>query len=531
MSNKNYDIAVIGGGHNGLVCANYLARAGLSVAVFEGRDQVGGCCTTDEILPEYRNSTLAYSLNQFDKDVEQDLHLAHHGLKTLKRRTGAISLLPDGRYLSIGAAPQDNHAEIAKFSEKDADAHLAFRQELDECAYILRRYMQRRAPNFSGGMNEIWDFFKAGRRFRRLSVSRKEKLMNLMTMSLGDYLDLWFDHDAIKGFYSAFGLLGNYVHPYASGSAYSLLQNLGEIDGNARYVEGGMGALSSALVKSAESKGVEIFTGSSVQEVLTDTDQDRPVGHGIKLSDGRFIRAKRVVANCTPSVLYTQLLGEQNLPAGFLKRMRNYKYSSGTLKINVAMKDLPKFTALTSRGDQSVFLNRPINICPSLEYAERAFHDGRIRGFARRPVISMSIPTLSDPSLAPEGHHVASIMCQHYGFNLPDDLEWSNIVDEAVDDVFDLLESHAPGFRDLVVGHTAVTPREMEAKFGLTGGDIYHGAMQLNQMFAFRPAAQFADYRTPVENLYICGAGAHPGGGVTGLPGKLCAAEVLKDAA
>lgn len=530
---KEYDAVIIGAGHNGLVCANYLARAGLSVKVFEKMEQVGGACITEDIAEGYRNSTLAYTLNQMARKIIDELQLENHGLELLRHKSGAISLLPEGRHLMISDDARETHAEISKFSVKDADAHLAFRQELQEIYQILQRFRQDRPPNYRGGIPEIMEFLKAGQKFRRLKIAQKEKIMNIMTMSLGDYLDMWFESDEVKGFYTSFGIIGNFVHPYSAGGAFSLLNHMESLNGTAHHVKGGMGALSDALAAAAKAKGVEIQTSNPVAEVVTDVSDGKNrsgLTYGIKLENGEFIKTKRVIANCTPYILYNNLLRADHLPTGFLKRMQSYKYASGTMKINVALSQLPKFTSFASQSPKPEMFNRPINICPSLNYAERAFHDGRIRGFARKPVVSMMIHSIADKTLAPEGHYVASIMCQHYNIKLPDELKWETLKDEAVEDVFDMMNTYAPNFKSSVLHTQVITPEELEKTYSLTGGDINHGAMQLNQMFSFRPAAKFADYRTPIKDLYLCGAGAHPGGGVSGLPGMLCASEVLKDA-
>lgn len=530
---KEYDAVIIGGGHNGLVCANYLAMAGLSVKVFERREIVGGGCITEALAEGYKCSTLAYSLGQMTQKIIDELDLKTHGLELIRQRPGAISLLPEGRHLMITDDARETHAEISKFSTKDADAHLAFRSEIQDCAQALQSFRQDRPPNYRGGMTEIFDFFKTGQKFRRLNVTQKEKIMNIMTMSLGDYLDMWFESEEVKGFYTAFGTIGNFVHPYAAGSAFALLTHMGDLNGNSYQVKGGMGAVTKSLADAAKSRGVEIQTDAEVEEVVTESSDGlnrSGLTYGVKLKNGEFVKSRRVIANCTPYILYNDLIRHDHLPTGFFKRMQNYKYVSGSLKINVALSELPKFSSFSAQNPKADVFNRPINICPSINYAERAFHDGRIRGFSRKPVVSMMIHSIADKSLAPDGHYVVSLLCQHFNRKLPDDLKWDTVKDEAAEDVFEIVNSYAPNFKSSMLHHQVITPLDMEKTYGFTGGDIHHGAMQLNQMFSFRPAAKFADYRTPIQDLYMCGAGAHPGGGVSGLPGMLCAREVLKDA-
>jgi len=536
MPNKTYDAVIIGAGHNGLTCAGYLARAGLSVKIIERRDIVGGAAVTEEFHPGFRNSTCSHIVGALNDDVVRDLELNRFGMELIKREAGVISALSDGRHLIISDDDTQNDIEISKFSKKDAENYKLFSAELDEIAKLLRPLVENRPLNIGGGWPELWSALKTGNRFRKLKTESQETLLTFMTTSIGDYLDSWFESNEIKGLFAGGGLTGSMMHPYNSGSAYMLLHwHLGHTDGKQGawyHAKGGMGNITQAMAKSAEAYGVDIETGITVKELIIDTDvKSQRTGKttGVVLDDGRLIKAKIVIANCTPKILFTQLMDSKLLPASFEKRVQNYKYGSGTFRVNVALSELPDITSLKSLDDPAQIMKRSIIISPSIEYMEHAYRDARIRGFARKPSISMNIPTLLDDSLAPEGQHIASLLCQHFNAILPDNLDWDQIKDEATDAVLDTINAVAPNFRDTVLGIQALSPKDLENEYSLTGGDLFHGAMHLDQIYTLRPAAGYADYRMPVQNLYLCGAGAHPGGGVSGLPGKLSAQEILKD--
>jgi len=518
------------------LCWVFGARAGLSVKIIERRDIVGGAAVTEEFHPGFRNSTCSHIVGALNDDVVRDLELNRFGMDLIKREAGVISALSDGRHLIISDDDTQNDTEIGKFSKKDAESYKLFSAELDEIAKLLRPLVENRPLNIGGGWPELWSALKTGNRFRKLKTESQEKLLTFMTTSIGDYLDSWFEGNEIKGLFAGGGLTGSMMHPYNSGSAYMLLHwHLGHTDGKQGawyHAKGGMGNITQAMAKSAEAYGVDIETGIIVKELIIDTDvKSQRTGKttGIVLDDGRLIKAKVVIANCTPKILFTQLMDSKLLPTAFEKRVQNYKYSSGTFRVNVALSELPDITSLKSLDDPAQIMKRSIIISPSIEYMEHAYRDARIRGFARKPSISMNIPTLLDDSLAPEGQHIASLLCQHFNAILPDNLDWDQIKDEATDAVLDTINAVAPNFRDTVLGIQALSPKDLENEYSLTGGDLFHGAMHLDQIYTLRPAAGYADYRTPVQNLYLCGAGAHPGGGVSGLPGKLSAQEILKD--
>lgn len=532
------DVAIIGAGHNGLTCAAYLARAGLKVIVLESRDTVGGAAVTTEFVEGFRNSTLSWSVSMLSPRVMRDLELEKHGLELLPRAPGVLSALPGGRHMIIGGDDKTTQAEIAKFSKRDSERHPEFLAELRRLASLLRELAEERPPNIGGGVREVWNWIKTGNRLRKLPREVKEKLVTLMTAPLGDYLDGWFESDEVKGFYAGEASCGNFVHPYAAGSAFVLLhQAMGAVKGEPGsrwHAKGGMGAITQAMAKSAEAAGAEIRTNAPVRSVLTTTGTEGGAAavkvRGVVLEDETEITARMVAANCTPKLLFTKLVDAALLPKPFHVRMKNWRCASGTLRMSVALAELPQITSLKGAEDIEKQMQRPINISPSPFYMEKAWQDARVHGTARQPFVSMFIPSLLDDTLAPDGQHVAGLFCQHFNPELADGMDWDHLKDEAADHVIEAVTEIAPNFRDAILGMEVISPKDMETQYGLTGGDIYHGAMHADQLFSLRPAAGYADYRTPLKNLYLCGAGAHPGGGVTGTPGRLAAKEIIRDA-
>jgi len=532
-----YDVIIIGAGHNGLTCAGYLARAGLKVKVLERRPIIGGAVVTEEFFPNFKNSVGAYLVGMLNPAVIKDLELSRYGLEFMERPNGMMSALPEGRHLIVSKHPNADDTEISKFSPRDAEAHKDFLKELDDIAFLLRSIIESAPINFGGGWPEIWKTLKIGNKFRKLTTEQQERLSVFMTSSIGDYLDSWFESKELKGLYAGEASIGNMVHPYSAGSAYILLyHHLGYINnkqGSWWHAKGGMGAITQAMAKSALAYGVEIEVNTSVKEIITETvwnnGQSTIQAHGVILEDGSKLYAKSVAANCTPPHLFNDLIDSNTLSKPFAKRMKNWRCGSGSFRMNVALSELPEITSLSGVEQAEVEMQRSIHISPSVDYIEQAYRDARIRGFARKPFITMNIPSLIDESLAPQGQHVASLFCQHFNYDLPDGLDWDHIKEEAADVIIEAINDIAPNFRKSILGMQILSPKDLETTFGLTRGDISHGAMHLDQLFALRPAAGHSDYRMPVQNLYLCGAGAHPGGGVTGLPGKLSAQQILKD--
>ena len=524
-----YDAIIIGAGHNGLSCATYLGRAGLKVKVIERRPVIGGAAVTEEFHPGFRNSVAAYTVGLLNPKVIQDLALHDHGLRIVERRVQNFLPDLDGRYLLAGEGRTAR--EIAKFSNKDAERYAAFSREIDAIADVLRGLVLAPPPNVVEGFSRrsITEMLRAGgvaNRLRRLGLEEMRAFVDLFTKSAGDYLDNWFEGALIKALYGFDAVVGNYASPYTPGTAYVMLHHaFGEVNGKRRvwgHAIGGMGSISLAMAKAARGHGVEIETSAPVLELIIENAR----AAGVMLEDGRAIRAKTVIAGINLKLLYTRMIPADALPAAFLTRMQRWRCGSGTFRVNVALSELPRFTALPEAGDHHT---AGIILAPSLAYMDRAYQDARTFGWSRQPIVEMLIPSTLDDSLAPSGAHVASLFCQHVAPELPDGSSWDTHRDAVADLMIETVDRYAPGFRRAVVGRQVLTPLDLERDFGLLGGDIFHGALTLDQLFSARPMLGHADYRGPIAGLYHCAAGAHPGGGVTGAPGHNAARIILAD--
>jgi phytoene dehydrogenase-like protein len=530
-SPSHYDALIIGAGHNGLTCAAYLALAGLKVKVVERRAVVGGAAVTEEFHPGFRNSVASYTVSLLNPKVIRDLELHRHGLKIVERR--AANFLPtlDGRYLLAGEGR--TKGEIAKFSRRDAERYDAFGQELEAIADVLRDVVLRSPPNVTEGsgarsLSELLKAATLGRSLSHLSMEHRRALLDLFTKSAADYLDAWFEGELVKALFGFDAVVGNYASPYTPGTAYVLLHHaFGEVNGKKGawgHAIGGMGAITQAMARSAASRGAEIETDAPVREVLIERDR----AAGVLLEDGRAIHADAVIANVTPRLLYTRLVSSDALPADFLRRIERWRCGSGTFRMNVALSKLPSFTALPG-SEPADHHTAGIIIAPSLSYMDRAYQDARREGWSREPIVEMLIPSTLDDSLAPPGAHVASLFCQHVAPELPEGRSWDDHREDVADRMIETVDRYAPGFKASVVGRQLLSPLDLERVFGLTGGDIFHGALSLDQIFSARPMLGYADYRGPISGLYLCGSGAHPGGGVTGAPGHNAARVVVQD--
>jgi len=526
-----YDVVIIGGGHNGLTCAAYLGMAGLKVKVLERRATVGGAAVTEEFHPGFRNSVAAYTVSLLNPKIIGDLRLFDYGLKIVERR--AQNFLPtlDGSYLL--AAQGRTESNIAKFSASDAERYAAFARELDSSADLLRDFVLQAPPNLTrgaklAGLGEVLKAGRLGNRLRRLSTENLQTLFDLITKSAGNYLDSWFEGELVKAWLGFDAIVGNYASPYTPGSAYVLLHHaFGEVNGKKRlwgHAIGGMGAITQAMARAAAAHGVEIATEAPVREVLIEKGR----AAGVVLENGQVVRGAAVAANVNPKLLYTAMIPPGALEPGFLRRMRGWRCASGTFRINVALSQLPSFTVLPGR-DCADHHTAGIILAPSLAYMDRAYCDARTSGWSRAPIIELVIPSTLDDTLAPAGTHVASLFCQHVAPQLPDGRAWSAHREQVADLMIETVDRYAPGFKSSVIGRQSLTPFDLEQVFGLTGGDIFHGALTLDQLFWARPALGYADYRGPLKGLYHCGSGAHPGGGVTGAPGHNAACAIISD--
>jgi phytoene dehydrogenase-like protein len=523
------DVVIIGAGHNGLTCAAYLAMAGLRVKVVERRKVVGGAAVTEEFHPGFRNSVAAYTVSLLNPKIIADLKLHDHGLRIVERRAQNFMPAPDGSYLLTGEGR--THQSVANLSERDAGRIDAFNGELQAIADVLRQFVLRAPPNIveGFGINTISEAVNAlgtANILRGLTLEQQRTLLDLFTRSAGDMLDDWFESDLLKALFGFDAIVGNYASPYAAGSAYVMLHHaFGEVNGKKGvwgHAIGGMGAITQAMASAARAHGAEIETDAGVREVMV--ERDRAVG--VILEDGDTIRAKYVVSNVNPKLLYTRLVPANALPAPFLDRIKTWRNGSGTFRINVALTTLPSFTALPGDGDH---LTAGIILGPSLGYMDRAWLDARQHGWSREPIVEILIPSTLDDSLSPPGQHVASLFCQHVAPQLPDGASWDAHRDEVADLMIATVDKSAPGFAASVIGRQILSPLDLEREFGLLGGDIFHGALTLNQLFSARPMLGHADYRGPLKGLYHCGSGAHPGGGVTGAPGHNAARAILGD--
>jgi phytoene dehydrogenase-like protein len=526
-----YDAVIIGGGHNGLVCAAYLAMAGQKVIVLERRGIVGGAAVTEEFHPGFRNSVAAYTVSLLNPKVIADLRLAEHGLRIVERKIANFLPLDDGRYLKAGGGR--THDEVAKFSTRDAGRLDAYGARLEAIADVLRVLALETPPNVVEGhpvaaISELIKSAKFANRLRHLGLDLQRELLDLFTNSAGDYLDHWFESSAIKAAYGFDGIVGNYASPYTPGSAYVLLHHcFGEVNGKKGtwgHAIGGMGAITQAMAKSAASHGTEIRLGTSVRAVIV--EKGRAVG--VVTDKGEAIRARAVVSNLNPKLLFGNLIDWAVLPDPFVERIMKYRNGSGTFRMNVALSELPDFTCLPGR-DLAEHHTAGIIMAPSLAYMERAYFDARTHGWSKQPIVEMVISSTLDDTLAPPGRHVASLFCQHVAPQLPGDASWDAHRDTVADLMIETVNAYAPNFKQSVLGRQVFSPLDLERTFGLVGGDIFHGALDLGQMFSARPMLGHADYRGPLPGLYMCGSGAHPGGGVTGLPGHNAAREILKD--
>ena len=523
-----FDVVIVGGGHNGLTCACYLAKAGHTVGVFERRSILGGAAVTEEFHPGFRNSTASYTVSLLNPKVIRDLRLAEHGLKVLERPMQNFLPLPDGRALTAGPDTARTTASVRTFSARDAERLPAYYKMLDAAVTLLRSQLLETPPADPRRLRDLWGTLQMGRQFRKLDASVQRDIHELFTRSAGDLLDHWFESDAVKALYGFDAVVGSYASPYTPGSAYVLLHHVfGEVNGKAGvwgHAVGGMGAITQAMATEARRLGVVLETDAPVKRIVV----ERGRATGIELEDGRVIQGRAVAANVGPKLLYLKLLGEGDVPAEVRARIERLRVGSATFRMNVALSELPKFTA-APRDDNGAHLGSGIILAPSLEYMDHAFADARLEGMSRKPIVEMLIPSTLDSSLAPKGAHVASLFCQHFSYKLPGGRDWRQETSRAIDLIFSTVESYAPNFRSSVVGFSALSPLDLEEKLGLAGGDIFHGALGLDQLWAARPMLGYGDYRTPLKSLYLCGSGAHPGGGVTGIPGHNAAREILRD--
>ncbi|MEA3018079.1 MAG: hypothetical protein QOI38_2801 [Sphingomonadales bacterium] len=522
MRERESDVLIVGAGHNGLVCAHYLAAAGLKVILLERRHVVGGAAVTEEFAPGFRNSTASYTLSLLNPEIIRDMRLYQHGLKVVLRKIDNFlpTLGPDHLLSGRGGLTR---REIARHSPKDAEGYDAYSAALGSVVAILRDWILRAPPNAGGGLGDVMAALKLGKAVRGMSAEEQRNLVDFFTKPAADILERYFETDIVQALFGFDAVVGNYASPYSPGSAYVLLHHLfGEAAGVAGawgHAIGGMGAISQAMAKAAREQGAEIILDAPVEEILVERGRAAGVVAG-----GKTYRAKAVAANVNPHFLFGTLLPDGAVAPEISRRMAGWAAESATFRINVALTELPRFTSLPEPGDH---LTAGIIVAPSLGHMDRAYVSARAEGWSREPVVEMLIPSTLDDSLAPPGRQVASLFCQHF----PYDIEggWEARADEAADHIIAYVDRYAPGFASSVIGRLALSPWHLEQRFGIPRGDIFHGKMSLDQLFSARPLLGHADYRMPLPGLYLCGSGAHPGGGVTGAPGHNAAQAILAD--
>jgi phytoene dehydrogenase-like protein len=527
LVSKEFDVIIVGGGHNGLVTAAYLAKAGRRVLVLESREMVGGCAVTEEIWPGYRVSTASYLASLMQEKVVRDLELERFGYRVDAKDPAFFSPFPDGTHLFMWQDRAKTLAEIAKFSKKDAEAYPKYEAHLERLAMVAESLLLTTPPNFPpAGVGDFIDYLKLLGHLRGLSKTEIVGLVKVFTQSASELLDEWFESEQLKVTLATDGVIGANGGPRSPGTAYILLHHcMGGVNGHRGlwgFVRGGMGTVSNAIADSARSRGVVIRTSAPVEKILV---QDGRAA-GVVLKDGEEIRVSIVASNLDPRRTFLQLMDARDLPADFLDGIRKFRSEGTSLKMNLALSGVPVFKALA--GNPGPQHKATMHICPSVEYIERAWDDAKYGKPSRSPLIEMTMPTMYDPTLAPPGHHIMGIFLQYAPYTLRD-TTWEQEREPYTERILDVIEEYCPNIRTIVVERQTLSPYDLEQRFGITGGNIFHGEMSLDQMFVLRPLAGWARYRTPVRGLYLCGSGAHPGGGVMGAPGHNAAREILRD--
>lgn len=529
MAQKIWDAVIVGGGHNGLVAAAYLARADLDVLVLERREVLGGACVTEEIFPGFKISTAAYLCGLLNHRITQELELERHGYHVVAKDPTFFTPFPDGRYLFMWQDRDKTCEEIAKFSIKDAEKFPLYEDFIERLSRFVEQLFLKTPPDLIGtGAKDLFSLSGLAWGFSHLRQEEKKGLLDLFTRSAADFLDSWFESEELKATLVTDGVIGANAGPRSPGTAYILLHHvMGKIAGQRGvwgFVRGGMGMVSQALAAAAREGGATIRTSAAVERILVDDGQ----AAGVVLEKGEEIRACMVVSNADPKRTFLGLIEEQELGSEFVSQVRAIGMKGCSMKINLALEGLPDFKALPGSGLMPHH-RTTMHICPTVDYLERAWDDAKYGRPSRRPLLEMTIPTVYDPSLAPPEKHIMGIFLQYTPYDLREG-QWSEATKEAyADRVLDLVEEEAPGFKSLVMDRQVLSPLDLETRFGLTGGNIFHGEMNLGQLFSLRPLPGWSQYRTPVRNLYLCGSGTHPGGGVMGSPGYNASRQILRD--
>ena len=526
------DVLIVGGGHNGLVTAGYLARQGLKVTVLERRSLVGGACVTEEVWPGYKVSTLSYLCSLLQPQIIRDLELPRYGYHIYPKDPSFFTAFPDGRHIFFYQEMKKTVEQIAKFSPRDAAYYPQYEEELARLAEWVETLLMETPPNIvKRRFEDLLSLGKFGLRSLKLGDEGLVRMVKVMTQSVRDFLDERFESNEIKTTLVTDGVIGTNGGPATPGTAYILLHHVMGGAAGARglwgFIRGGMGAISESLAASARAHGATIRTDAAVERILV--QDGRAVG--VVLQNGEELKARIVVSNADPRRTFLGLVEERHLPDDFLHAIRNFRVEGCSVKINLALDALPNFTAYPNKSDHEINLphRTTMHVCPTMDYIDRAWEDAKQGRPSRDPMLECTIPTAYDDSIAPPGKHIMCIFAQYAPYSLRDAVWDQSLKDRFADRCIDALADYAPNIRDIILHRQVVSPLDLETEYGLTGGNIFHGEMDLDQFFCMRPVAGWAKYRTPIESLYLCGSGTHPGGGVMGAPGYNAAREILRD--
>lgn len=518
------DVVIIGGGHNGLVTAFYLAKAGLKPLVLERQTQVGGAAITQEFHPGFRCSILAHTAGPLRADVLRDMRLEKHGLKLIRPDVATTSFSPDGRALTLFNDINKSVQEISRFSQKDANKYPEFQSSLKKISQVIADALALAPPDIDHpSKTDLWAMLQTGRSMRKLGKKDMYRLLRWGPMAVADLVAEYFDTELLRATIAARGIFGTFLGPWSAGSSLVLLMRAAadaHPSGSAYFAEGGMGALTQAMAFAAVDAGAEIRTGVEVIEISAGNG----VASGVVLSNGEEISAKAIISNADPKRTLLKLVDPVHLSPDFVTKLQHYRMPGTVAKVNLALAGLPRFTGVNGDGET---LRGRIHIGPEIDYLERAFDESKYGSFSKQPYLEATIPSLTDPSLAPPGKHVMSIYMQYAPFKLKNS-DWEAQRVTLGDTVVKTLAQYAPNLPELILSHQIVTPQDLEDIYGLTGGHIFHGELALDQFFTMRPLLDWARYRTPIQNLYLCGSGTHPGSGLTGASGANAAKEILK---
>jgi len=519
------DVVIVGGGHNGLVTAFYLAKAGFKPLVLERRARPGGAAVTEEFAPGFRCSTLAHAAGPLRSDIVRDIQLAQHGLKFFTPDVGALALSPDGRAMALYNDPRRSAQEIAKFSQKDAARYPAFQEALGKVGRVIDKALSLAPPNIDdAGKSDLWGMLQTGRAIRKLGKKDMYRLLRWGPMAVADLVAEFFETELLRATIAARGIFGTFLGPWSAGSSMVLLIRAAGDEhpaGSSWFAEGGMGSITQAMASSAKQAGAEIRTGVEVIEVRVKDGAAK----GVVLATGEEIQARAVVSNADPKRTLLKLVDPTHLTPDFVMKLQHYRMPGTVAKVNLALAGLPKFTALD--GDTYALSGR-IHIGPEIDYLERAFDESKYGNFSKKPYLEVVIPSVTDPSLAPAGKHVMSIYAQYAPYKLKNG-DWESQRKALGQAVVQTLAQYAPDLPEMILSHQIITPQDLEDNYGLTGGHIFHGELALDQFFTMRPLLDWARYRTPIRSLYLCGSGTHPGAGLTGGSGANAAREILKE--